>query len=199
MIAALTGMGLSAAAGLNAYVPFLVMALLARFTDVVALPAGWEWMQSWWAIGIGAVLLLTEMTLDKIPAVDSLNDAVQTAIRPGMGGLMGAAAASAQDLDGSAFMQENPWVGVALGIVVAAVVHGTKAAARPVVNAGTAGLGAPVVSTAEDGAAITVSLLAVFAPVLVVVVLVVLAVMVWWVARAWLRLRRRRAGRRVAV
>ena len=30
MLAALTGMGLSAAAGLNAYIPFLVVALIAR-------------------------------------------------------------------------------------------------------------------------------------------------------------------------
>ena len=99
MIAALTGMGLSAAAGLNAYIPFLVVALLARFTDVVVLPTGFEWMESWWAIGIGAVLLLTEVTLDKVPAVDSVNDAVQTFIRPSMGGLMGAATAGAITLD----------------------------------------------------------------------------------------------------
>lgn len=195
VIAALTGMGLSAAAGLNAYVPFLVMALLARFTDVVNLPAGWEWMESWWAIGVGAVLLLTEVTLDKIPAVDSVNDAVQTFIRPGMGGLVGAAAVSANELESSRWMQDRPWIGVLLGILVAGLVHSGKAAARPVVNAGTAGVGAPVVSTMEDGAAVTISLVAVFLPVLVVLVLVALAVMLWWVWRAWRRLRRR-AGRR---
>ena len=46
MIAALTGMGLSAAAGLNAYIPFLVVALLALLADVVVLPTGVEWMES---------------------------------------------------------------------------------------------------------------------------------------------------------
>ena len=81
MIAALTGMGLSAAAGLNAYIPFLIVALVARFTDVITLPATYAWIESWWAIGIGAVLLLSEVVLDKIPAVDSVNDAVQTFIR----------------------------------------------------------------------------------------------------------------------
>ncbi len=127
MIAALTGMGLSAAAGLNAYIPFLVVALLARFSDVFVLPTGFEWMESWWAIGIGAVLLLTEMTLDKVPAVDSINDAVQTFIRPSMGGLMGAATAGASTLDESTWMQEHAWVGVLLGVVVSGLVH----AARP--------------------------------------------------------------------
>lgn len=195
MIAALTGMGLSAAAGLNAYIPFLVVALLARFTDVVVLPTGFEWMESWWAIGIGAVLLLTEVTLDKVPAVDSVNDAVQTFIRPSMGGLMGAATAGASTLDESTWMQDNAWVGVLLGVVISGLVHAGKTAARPVVNVGTAGFGAPVVSTAEDGAAIGIALVAVFAPVLVVLVLIALAAMLVWVFTAWRRLRRRRQAR----
>lgn len=196
MIAALTGMGLSAAAGLNAYIPFLIVALLARFTDVITLPVGMEWMESWWAIGIGAVLLLTELTLDKVPAVDSINDAVQTFIRPTMGGLMGAATAGASTLDESTWMQENAWVGVLLGVIVSALVHTGKAAARPVINAGTVGLGAPVVSTAEDGASIGISLLAVFVPILVVLVLILLAAALVQVFGLYLRLRRRRAPRR---
>lgn len=77
MLVALTGIGLSAAAGLNAYIPFLLVALLARLTDTVVLPDGLGWMSSWWAIGIGAVLLLADVVLDKIPAVDSVNDVVR--------------------------------------------------------------------------------------------------------------------------
>ena len=95
MLAALTGMGLSAAAGLNAYIPFLIVALVARFTDLITLPASYAWIESGWAIGIGAVLLLSEVVLDKIPAVDTVNDAVQTFIRPAMGGLMFAATSAA--------------------------------------------------------------------------------------------------------
>jgi hypothetical protein len=51
-------------------------------------------MESWWAIGIGAALLLTEVVVDKVPAVDTVNDAVQTFIRPSMGGLLAAATAA---------------------------------------------------------------------------------------------------------
>ena len=198
MIAALTGMGLSAAAGLNAYIPFIIVALLARFTDAVVLPTGFEWMESWWAIGIGAVLLVTEITLDKVPAVDSLNDAVQTVIRPGMGGLMGAATAGASTLDESTWLQEHAWVGVVLGIVVAGLVHTGKAASRPVINAGTAGFGAPVASTAEDGVAVGIALVAIFLPLLVILVLVVLVAALVWVLSAWRRLRRRRQARLAA-
>lgn len=175
MIAALTGMGLSAAAGLNAYIPFLIVALVARFTDVITLPATYAWIESWWAIGIGAVLLLSEVVLDKIPAVDSVNDAVQTFIRPAMGGLVFAATAAAAELDSSAWMTAHPWVGIVLGVVVSGLVHTGKVAARPVVNMGTAGFGAPVVSTAEDGASVGLSLAALFAPLLCLVALVLLA------------------------
>lgn len=197
MIAALTGMGLSAAAGLNAYIPFLIVALVARFTDVITLPATYAWIESWWAIGIGAVLLLSEVVLDKIPAVDSLNDAVQTFIRPAMGGLVFAATAAAADLDSSAWMTAHPWVGIVLGVVVSGLVHTGKVAARPVVNMGTAGFGAPVVSTAEDGASVGLSLAALFAPLLCLVALILLA---WVLVAGSLKVRRwrRRRGSSVA-
>jgi hypothetical protein len=194
VIAALTGMGLSAAAGLNAYIPFLVVALVARFTDVLTLPATYAWVESWWAIGIGSVLLLSEVVLDKIPAVDSVNDAVQTFIRPAMGGLIFAATSAAQQVDSSAWMADHPWVGIALGVLVSGLVHTGKVAARPVVNLGTGGLGAPVVSTAEDGASVGLSLAALFAPVLCLVALVLLA---WVLIAGALKVRRwrRRRGR----
>lgn len=196
MIAALTGMGLSAAAGLNAYIPFLIVALVARFTDVITLPATYAWIESWWAIGIGAVLLLSEVVLDKIPAVDSVNDAVQTFIRPAMGGLVFAATAAAADLDSSAWMTAHPWVGIVLGVVVSGLVHTGKVAARPVVNMGTAGFGAPVVSTAEDGASLGLSLAALFAPLLCLVALVLLA---WVLVAGSLKVRRWRRRRSSSV
>ena len=193
MIAALTGAGLSAAAGLNAYIPFLLVALVARFTDVLTLPQSYAWIESWWAIGIGAVLLLAEVVLDKVPAVDSVNDAVQTFIRPSMGGLIFAATSAASDLDHSTWMTDHPFVGVILGILVSGLVHTGKMAARPAINAGTLGFGAPVVSTVEDGASVGISLVAVFLPVLVVVVLIALAWLLIWL---WLRVRRWRRRRR---
>jgi uncharacterized membrane protein len=198
MIAALTGMGLSAAAGLNAYIPFLVVALIARFSDFITLPQSYSWIESWWAIGIGAVLLLTEVVLDKIPAVDTVNDAVQTFIRPSMGGLIFAATSAAEGLDHSSWMTNNPWVGVVLGIITSGLVHTGKTAARPAINAGTLGFGAPVVSTVEDGTSVGLSLVAVFMPLLVVVFLVLLAWLLVWL---WLKVRRwrKRRDQRTAV
>lgn len=192
MIEVLTGMGLSAAAGLNAYIPFLVVALAARFTDIITLPTNLTWIESGWAIGIGSVLLLTEIVLDKIPAVDTINDAVQTFIRPSMGGLMVAATSAAEKADESTWTADNPWVGVVLGVVVSGLVHAGKLTIRPAVDAGTLGMGTPVVSTAEDSASLGLSLIAILVPVLVIAALIMLAIVLIVLVRAMLRWRRRR-------
>jgi uncharacterized protein DUF4126 len=189
MIAALTGLGLSAAAGLNAYIPLLLVGVLARYTDVVTLPDPYTWIQSGWALGAVAVLLAAEVVLDKVPVVDHVNDAVQTFVRPAVGGVIFAATTAAGQVDSSTWMQEHPWVGAVLGVVVAGVVHAGKVSARPVVNVSTGGMGAPVVSTLEDLTSLGVSLLAVFAPVLVALVLVGL---VWSTVALVRRGRRRR-------
>jgi len=193
VLAALTGMGLSAAAGLNAYIPFLVVALIARFTDYITLPVGYEWMESSWAIGIGAALLLAEVILDKIPAVDTINDTIQTFIRPSMGGLIFAATTAAAKLDSSTWMQDNPWVSVVLGVLISGLVHTGKMAARPAINVGTVGTGAPVVSTVEDIGSLGLSLIALIAPLLVILALALLAWLLIWM---WLRVRRWRRTRR---
>jgi len=197
VLAALTGAGLSAAAGLNAYIPFLMVALMARYTEIINLPAQFAWIESPWAIGAASVLLLSEVVLDKIAIVDHINDAFGTFIRPATGGLIFAATQAAEDLEqGSSFMADNPWIGVVAGIVTAGVVHTGKAAIRPLVNGATFGLGAPVVSTAEDTASIGLSLVAIFLPVLVVFALLLL---LWGMFAVWRAARRRRKKRDTAM
>lgn len=189
MIAALTGIGLSAAAGLNAYIPFLAVALVARYTDVIELPSTYAWIESGWAIGIAAVLLAAEVVFDKIPAVDTVNDTIQTFVRPTVGGVIFAATAAAEDLDNSTWMTSHPWVGAVLGVIVAGLVHTGKMAARPVINVGTVGTGGPVVSTVEDGTSLGLSLAAIFIPILVALAILVLLGFMFWF---WRRRRRRR-------
>ncbi len=104
-----------------------------------------------------------------------------------MGGLIFAATNAAESIDKSTFMGDNPWVGVVLGIAVSGLVHSGKMAARPAINAGTLGMGAPVVSTAEDGASLGLSLVAIFIPILVIFALIGLAWLLVWM---WLKVRR---------
>ncbi|ABK74531.1 DUF4126 domain-containing protein [Mycolicibacterium smegmatis] len=188
----LTGFGLATAAGLNAYIPLLALGLLSRFTDLVALPAGWAWLENGWVMAIVAVLLVVEIVADKIPALDTVNDTIQTFVRPTAGGIVfgsGTAAETAAVTDPGAFAQSGQWIPVAIGVVTALVVSLTKTAVRPAANVASAGVAAPVLSTVEDVTSVGLVIVAILLPVLVLVALVLMA---WGAFRLW-RWRRRRA------
>jgi hypothetical protein len=186
----LTGFGLATAAGLNAYVPLLALGLLSRFTDLVTLPHGWAWLENGWVMTIVAVLLVVEIVADKIPALDSINDAVQTFVRPTAGGIVfgsGTAAQTSAVADPGAFAQSGQWIPVAIGVVTALVVSLTKSTVRPAANVATAGMAAPVLSTAEDITSVGLVFLAILVPVLVLVAVLAL---LWAVIRIVRRRRR---------
>ena len=176
----LTGLGLASAAGLNAYVPLLALGLLARWTELVELPAAWAWLQDPWSIGVLVVLLVVEVTADKVPGLDHVNDLLQTVVRPVSGGLVVGAGTGQESLvqDPSAWVSSGDWVPVLGGAGIALAVHLFKSGGRAVVNTTTAGLGAPVASTAEDVLAVSLSLAALLLPVLVLLLPVVLVVVV---------------------
>ena len=191
----MTGFGLATAAGLNAYIPLLAMGLLARFTDLVTLPHGWSWLENGWVITIVAILLVVEIVADKIPALDSVNDVVQTFIRPTAGGIVfgsGTAAQTAAITDPGEFARTGQWVPIAVGVVTALVVHLTKTAVRPAANVASAGIAAPVLSTIEDITSVTLVFIAILIPALVLLVLIALA---WGAIALWRRRRRRKAQR----
>jgi len=130
-----------------------------------------------------------------VPGVDHVSDAIQTAVRPLMGGVMFAAASGAQQIEQSEWWRENPWVGAVVGVALAGTVHAGKALSRPIVNAGTLGVGGPFVSAAEDATSATVSVVAILVPVLVVLVLIALGVALWRILAFRRHWRARRAGR----
>jgi uncharacterized membrane protein len=173
----LTGIGLATSAGLNAYIPLLVIGLLARYTDLITLPPTWQWLENGWTLVILAILLVIEVVADKIPVVDHINDVVQTVVRPGAGGIAFGAAASSTTVtvqDPGEFFTSNQWVPIAAGVVISLIVHGMKAAARPVVNVATAGIGAPAVSATEDAFSISMSFVAIIFPILIIGFLIAL-------------------------
>lgn len=187
----MTGFGLASAAGLNAYIPLLSMGLLGRYTTLVHLPPGWSWLENGWVLGIVAVLLAVEIVADKIPALDSVNDIVQTFVRPTSGGIVfasGTAAQTAAVADPAEFARSGQWVPVAIGVVTALVVSLTKSAVRPAANVATAGVAAPVLSTIEDTASVGLTLVAILIPALVLIVLIAMA---WATFALWRRMRRR--------
>ena len=187
----LTGLGLSTAAGLNAYIPMLMLGLLGRFTDIVNLPSGWNWLENGWVLLIVAVLLIVEVVADKVPALDTINDSVQTFVRPASGGIVfgsGTAAQTAAVADPGQWAQSGGWIPVAIGVVVALLVSLTKTAVRPAANVATAGFAAPVLSTVEDVTSFGLVFIALLLPVLVLVIVLAL---IWAGWRGWRRIRRR--------
>ncbi|MFV0434536.1 MAG: DUF4126 domain-containing protein [Leucobacter sp.] len=195
MLEIVTGAVLAAAAGLNAYVPLLGLGLLSRFTDIVRLPEGWLWIENDWSLGIIAVLLLIELVVDKFPALDSVNDVLQTVVRPASGGMVFAAGSASDTVavqDPAAFAASAQFWPFLLGIGIALVPHILKSVARPVINVLTAGAGAAAMSALEDLGALLLTVLAVIVPVLALVLLIVILVLL---VR---RVRRALAARRAA-
>lgn len=170
--------GLSASAGLNAYIPLLTLALMAKFTNLIKLSAPWDTLTSWWVIGLLSVLLLVEIFADKIPAVNHINDIIQTFIRPVAGAIAFAASAGVVS-------NIHPVLAMAAGLLVAGSVHTVKAAAvRPAVTATTGGAGNIPVSILEDILSTITSILAIVIPILIaLMILTVLTILIWWLWR----------------
>ncbi len=162
-------MGLAAPAGLNAYIPLLALALADRATSRVTLTAPYDALSSNIGIAILVILLTIEVTVDKIPGVDHLNDILQSFVRPTAGAVVALAATS-----GMAAI--NPAVMVLLGLVLAGSVNFVKVTTRPAVTLGTAGVFNPLFSIGEDALAILVSTVAIFLPYLVILFLALFAV-----------------------
>jgi hypothetical protein len=182
--AILTGIGLAAPAGLNAYIPLLVLALADRATTQVNLASPYDVLSSNVGIALLVILLTIEIAVDKVPGLDHANDLVQSFIRPAAGAIVALAATSG-------LVSVSPAVMVLLGVVLAGSVSAVKVTTRPAVTVGTAGLFNPVVSIAEDMVATLASLIAIFLPALVLVVLAIFAVSSILLLR---RIRRPRTG-----
>jgi hypothetical protein len=159
--------GLSTSAGLNAYIPMLMLALLAKFTGLVELGEPWNALTNWWIIALLAVLLVIEELADKIPAVDTINDVVQTLVRPTAGAILFAATTQSS-------INMHPVLAFGCGLVLAGTVHVVKSGSRPVVTALSAGTVNPLVSTVEDVVSAVTSFISILFPYLLVVWLLLL-------------------------
>jgi hypothetical protein len=173
-----TAFGLSASAGLNAYIPLLIVGVLAHYTDLIHLTAPWDLLANPWILILLGILLIIEMLADKVPVANHVNDLIQTVIRPAAGAI--AFAASTDVIHGI-----NPVLALACGLLVAGSVHVAKSAVvRPMVTATTAGAGNIPVSIAEDVTSTVVSFLSILVPVLIAVLMAaLLMLLLWWWAR----------------
>jgi hypothetical protein len=182
--AILTGIGLAAPAGLNAYIPLLALALADRATSRVTLNAPYDILSSNLGIAILIILLTVEVAVDKVPGIDHVNDIIQSFVRPAAGAIAAVAATGG-------VVTINPAIMVLVGVVLAGSVNAVKVTTRPVVTVGTAGIFTPIVSLAEDAVPILASIVATFFPLLVILFLAIFAVSSILLLR---RVRRVRSG-----
>lgn len=175
-------LGLSAAAGLNAWVPLLAVAVGGRL-GWLDLGASYDFLQSTPAVGAIGAFLALDFVGDKVAGVDHLLHAAGAVIHPVAGAILFAAQTGVVgDLD--------PTLALVLGAIVAGSVHAERSAIRPLSTTGTGGLANPVLSLLEDVGSVGLTAIAFILPVLAVVLVVGLLAcgLVGWRA-----LRRRRA------
>lgn len=170
LVAILTAFGVSAPAGLNAYLPLLIVGVTARFTSLITLNEPFTWLTNEWVLVTLTLLLGLEILADKIPGVDHLNDLVNTVVRPTAGAIVFAASSNV-------FGEVHPAFAIVLGALVAGSVHAVKATARPVVTTLTAGVVNPLVSVVEDVVAAVTTIVAIVAPIVLLAVALALALL----------------------
>ncbi|MBX3276907.1 MAG: DUF4126 family protein [Acidobacteria bacterium] len=165
-------MGSAWLSGINLYATVVTLGLLKRF-DLVALPGDLGMVGEWWVIGLAGFLYIVEFIADKIPAVDSIWDAIHTFIRVPAGAVLAA----------TAFADFDPAVRIIALLVgggIALSSHGTKAATRLAVNTSPEPVSNISLSLAEDAATIGGTVLMVFFPVAILVIVVIFLVFSIW-------------------
>src|SRR2546426_4594441 len=172
-------MGSAWLSGINLYATVVTLGLLQRF-HLARLPGDLDYLQHWWVIIIAGILYTIEFAADKIPAVDSIWDAIHTFIRVPAGAVLAA----------SAFAHFDPSVrliALLAGGGVALTSHGAKAATRLAANTSPEPFSNIALSLLEDLIAVGASFLMAAHPLVILAVVVVFLVAAVWLARRILR------------
>ena len=168
IISILLGVGLAAACGFRVFLPLFILSGLSYFgIGVDWLGHEFLWMSTLPAMISFGVASLIELIGYYVPFVDNLLDTIAIPLAAIAGTLVSL----------STMVELQPLLkwGIALiaGGGVASIIKGVGAKTRLLSSATTAGLGNPIVSTAETGASLIVTMLALFIPVFTFVLIVV--------------------------
>jgi Domain of unknown function (DUF4126) len=166
-----TAASLSLLSGWRVYLCVLATGIAMQF-GWIALPEhlqGLQVLANPWVMGAAGFGVIAEFFADKVAWIDSLWDAIHTAIRPVGGALLALAVIDAND---------PTWqvVSLLLGGGAALMGHAAKAGSRAVVNASPEPFSNVVVSTGEDVTTTGLVVAAIANPVLALVVAVAVAV-----------------------
>ena len=177
-------MGSAWTSGINLYATVFVLGL-AQKIGVAHLPGGLNVLDNWWIIGFAAGLYLVEFVADKVPYFDSVWDVIHTFVRVPAGAFL------AYETFAGADNQTLQIVALLLGGSVALTSHGTKTAARALVNVSPEPVSNWILSIVEDIVAFAGAILAIIAPVLLGVIVVIFLIVFAWTLPKILRALRR--------
>ncbi len=184
-----TSAGLALSSGINAYFPLLSFALYAHFMNPRSLNPQFAFMTQGWFIALLIILTLADVFADKIPGVDHIWDAIHTVIRPVAGALV-------------TLVSQSHTTGIEVplllvgGAVLAGMTHTTKATVRVASTTCTAGFLNIFLSIGEDVLMVIGSLLALFAPYVMLVVVIVAVIVFLLSLRRIIKLFNRRKQRK---
>ncbi|MDX2029380.1 MAG: DUF4126 domain-containing protein [Blastocatellia bacterium] len=168
-----TAMGSAWLSGINLYATVLTLGALHRL-GWAHLPGELSVLGNWWVLGLAGGMYLVEFVADKIPAVDSLWDAVHTFIRVPAGAILAA----------TAFADFDPTIKMAAMIIgggIALGSHGTKAATRLAANTSPEPVSNFALSIGEDLLTFGSAFLMVVSPIAIIVVVVIFMAIAFWI------------------
>lgn len=181
------------ASGINSYAVVLLLGLLGRYAHMSSVPPTLERTD---VLAVCAVLFVGQFVVGKVPYLDSIWDVIHTAVRPVMGGAVGALMAGhAHTLPQAAAAAIGGGAALATHLVKTGVRVGVNASPEPVSNV--------VASLAEDLGVAGIVVLALLHPLvaaliaatLLVVGVVAVIMLAKRIRRAWRRRRERRRQR----
>lgn len=146
-------LGTAFPAGLNLYATVAILGLASRLGWIATLPPGLRGLENGFVIGSALTLYLVEFVVDKVPNLDSLWDAIHTAIRPSAAALLTLAATAG-------LAPELRLAAATLAGLVALAAHGGKAGLRLAINAAPVPARRKLISIAEDVLAMGVAVVA---------------------------------------
>lgn len=164
--------GLAWASGMRLYAVLFTAGMLGRF-GYLQLPQTLQVLENPMVLGVAGVMLLIEFLADKIPAVDSFWDSVQTFIRIPAGALLAALAMGDHD----------PALMVAAGLLggtLTAGTHAAKAGSRALINTSPEPMSNVTASLGEEALVASGLFTAFHYPVLFLVLLGVFVLLLLW-------------------
>jgi hypothetical protein len=184
--ALLAALGMSGAAGLNAWLPMLIVAIAGR-SGALDLSDPYSQLTTDPAMAILIAGFVADFIGDKVPTVDHVLHLIGNVIHPIAGGVVAASQAGGHI---------DPTVLLVAGGITSGGIHVGRESVRPFGTILTGGIANPFMSLGEDISSLGIALLALAAPViaaLLVVGLIATIIVLLIYAKRW-RDRRRAAG-----